>query len=243
MSDVIELDDGARVDVASQKILVRLNPKEWTYTGELQAAAELSQNGQVLYRLVEHLIPAGLVEEGKRRREQDTRRFRLTRDGSEWLETHQEEVAHPASRAETQEMAFEALDAAESAKESVQNYRRKVYRLKQRIEELEALEERVAENATKLESHSGSISGLRDTKADSASVTNFGGEFVKFRDEMEQKHAEAIDRLDDRLDAQDRAISELRAEIATVREENEQLRTDFEEWTEQGPVHRLLGDD
>jgi hypothetical protein len=55
--------------------------------------------------------------------------FRLMRDGQQWVREHAEELATPTTRTETQETAHEAKKAAESARNSVQNYRQKVNRM------------------------------------------------------------------------------------------------------------------
>lgn len=235
MTDVIKMGDSVRIDGASQKILVRLNSVDWTYTGSLQDAAELPQNSQVLYRLEEHLVPSGLVEEGKRRTDLDARRFRLTRDGEEWLDAHQEEVARPASRAETQEMAYRAVDEAESAKQSVQAYRKKVHRIDNRLDDLDAVEDQVDENESELGYQSGHIHGLRDRKADESDVERVDERL----DEAEQERAEDMDHVERRIDAQEDAIRDLREDVQTLQEENEQLRSELEVLREQVIVVRL----
>ncbi len=220
MADVIKMDDGTRIDRPSQKILTRLNQVDWMHTGTLQNAAELSQNGQVLYRLEEHLIPGGLVEEGKRRTDQDTRRFRLTRTGGEWLDAHQEEVARPASRVETQQMAHEALEEASSAKESVQNYRKKVSRIDGKVNDVEddvdELEEQTDSIDTSVEYHSGSLQGLRDRKADEADVEDLDDEMNSRIEELKEQQKESVNYLGGK-------IEELREEIAELQQENEEL--------------------
>lgn len=239
MGDVIKLDDGSRIDVASQKILVRLREGGWTYTGELREAAELAQNSQVLYRLEQHLMPAGFVGEAPREKENEYRKFELRAKGRMWMEDREEKLAYPASRKETQEMAYEAVEAAESARESVQNYRKKLHRMRKRVEELEELEEQVEENASDLGYHSGSLQGLRDRKADEKKVAGVRTDLVDFRDEMEEKHEAAVDHLGGRLDAQEMTVGELREEIEELREENEELHSELDELREQVIVYRL----
>lgn len=239
MGDVIELDEGGRVDVASQKILIRLRKGGWVYTGELREVTELEQNSQVLYRLEEHLIPAGFVHEASRDRENEFRKFQLTSQGQLWVDNHEEELSYPASRAETQEMAYQAVGAAESAKESVQKYRKKVYRLRKKVDGLEGLVERVEDNETSIERNRGSLNGLRERKADESTVANVTAEFVEFRDEISEKHEGAVDRLGGRLDGQEMVIDELHGEIEQLREENEELREEIEVLREMVIVYRL----
>lgn len=239
MDDVIELEDRRRVDVPSQKILLRLNTEEWAFTGDLQDAAELAQNTQVLYRMEEHLIPAGFVEEADRPREDHPRKFRLTTAGAEWLDQHKETVARPASRVETQQMAHRAVEEAASAKESVQRYRKKVLRLKNRLEELEELKEKVPEISTDVSYQGRSIKRLQERKADETTVKDLRKKFIEFREPMIDRHHDAVDRLEQRLDAQEAAIKDLR-------KENEQLRSELaelKEWREQNPVRRWFDDD
>lgn len=149
MGDVIKLDDSTRVDKPSQKVLTRLNTNDWVHTGDLQDAAELSQNTQVLYRMEKHLIPAGLVEEADRPNTDYPRQFRLTKAGERFIREHSKEIAQPTDLLETQKMASEALNEASSAKQSVQDYRKKLYRLKQRIEEVETWEERIESSSSR----------------------------------------------------------------------------------------------
>ena len=132
--------DGHRLDAASQKILWALrNPwhdRDWMRGSQLRNAAELSQNRQVYYRTEKYLEPAGLVEEKDRRRKDDPRAFRLTDEGEQWVDAHEEHLKAPVGRIETQQMAREAMDEAESAKESVRNYRKKLHRVKSDTDDL-----------------------------------------------------------------------------------------------------------
>lgn len=242
MSDVIKLDDGNRIGRPSQKILMCLKPTDWVQTGTLRKTAEVSQNSQVMYRVEEHLIPAGLVEEQKRRTEQDTRRFRLTRSGEAWVEAHRSEIGTPATREETQELAHHAAEEAQSAKSSVQRYRKKVHRLKQRLGELEDVEERIESIETSIEYHSGSLNGLRERKADEKDLEELQEQLTA----SEQQREDAFDHHRQRLDGLEMGIDEVREEIAQLRQENEQLRSELaemKEWRNQNPVRRLFDDD
>lgn len=230
MADVIKLDDGGRVDRGSQKILMALNPSDWTNTGALRKVGELSQNSQVLYRVEEHLIPAGLVEEQKRRTEQDTRQFRLTRSGELWLDEHHADLIVPATRAETQEMASQAAEEASSAKESVQSYRKKVHRLKNDVNDaLDEVEEDFQRHHSRLSNVEGrSHSNKRDVSDVSESVAGVSDRV----DALEQHHEESVNRLGSRL-------SEQSSEIEELRDANEELREEIEELREQVIVSRL----
>lgn len=240
MSDVIELGDGGRVDVASQKMLTHLRKGGWIYTGDLRKTAELSQNSQVLYRLEEHLMPADFVIEADREREEEPRKFQLSASGQIWVDNHEEELSFPASRVETQEMAYEAIEAAESAKNSVQNYRKKVYRLKKKVE---GLDEQVEENSSGLTSHGASIDVLNANMAQKTDLRAVRRELESFQEEMEEKHELEVDDLGGRLDAQEIVVGELREEVERLRDENAHLRSKVREIREEldrGVLERIL---
>jgi chromosome segregation ATPase len=191
MAETLE-KDGNRIDRASQKILRELKEGgEWIRGLTLRRAADLSQNTQVFYRVEEHLLPAGLVEEAARTGQDgyvEPRRFRLTSEGEEWVESHAAALAEPATREEAREMAGEAYEAAESARESVQNYRKKLYRVRSRVEELEELPGRVGETETKLEYHAGSLEGIRSRAIETEEAHE---EFAEeMREATERQHSE-----------------------------------------------------
>jgi uncharacterized protein YoxC len=144
-----------KIDEHSQRILLRLgdergefgiadpNPYDYLSTPVLVAATGFDGSGaaeKVKYRLEEHLIPAGLVEEKERKKEQDTRKFRLTMGGKDWLDNH-EELGYAATLGEAIETAEKAAEDAQSAKESVQNYRSTVSELSDDVSNLESVVE------------------------------------------------------------------------------------------------------
>lgn len=130
-----------KIDRPSQIILGALRDSDWSYAGPLRDAADLDQNAQVFYRMEQYLSPAGFVEEQDRADQppgyEEPRQFRLTAQGAEWVENHAAEIATPATRLETQQMARDAHDTAESAHSSVQSYRKKLYRLRQHVEDVD----------------------------------------------------------------------------------------------------------
>jgi hypothetical protein len=136
MSRVLWADEN-RVDRGSQLMLTRLRGEGWVYAGRLRERAEFSENSQVFYRMERYLMPAGLVEEAARA-DDEPRQFRLTDEGSLWLEQNTDAIATPATREEMRELAREGYEAGTSARESVQNYRKKVSRVKNRLEDVEA---------------------------------------------------------------------------------------------------------
>jgi hypothetical protein len=137
MSSVLWADE-KRVDRGSQLMLTRLRGEGWVYGGRLREVADFSENSQVYYRMERYLMPAGLVEEAARTDDDEYRRFRLTDEGSLWLEQNTDAIATPATREEMRELAREGYEAGTSARESVQNYRKKVSRIKNRLEDVEA---------------------------------------------------------------------------------------------------------
>lgn len=209
---------GFKVDRPSQKMLLALNEHDSLRGSSLRNTAELSQNAQVFYRMENHLIPAGLVDEHDRRHEQDQRRFSLTEQGTAWLEAHEGEVELPKSRLETQGMAHEALEQASSAKDSVQHYRGKVHRLKKKVEDqgdsLSSLEERMDSTESTAVRNNDWVISLRDRKADESDVE----QLEERVDAITKQQRESVNRFDGRL-------TEQGEEIAALREENQQLRS------------------
>jgi prefoldin subunit 5 len=137
MSRVLWADE-KRVDRGSQLMLTRLRGQGWVYAGRLRERADFSENSQVFYRMERYLMPAGLVEEAARTDDDEARQFRLTDEGSLWLEQNTDAIATPATREEMRELAREGYEAGTSARESVQNYRKKVSRIRNRLEDVEA---------------------------------------------------------------------------------------------------------
>lgn len=218
--------DGNRIDRESQKILIRLNESQWTYATSLRENAELSQNGQVFYRMEEHLIPAGLVEEAGREDDatayRGRRQFRLTAAGASWLSDHEETVAVPKSRAETQQMVYEANEAAESARDSVQSYRKDLHRLKKDVEETtdkvdewmdtknnhwQDLERRSSRTRTLAEDNAQSIESVEDRVSS-----------------IERNRSQSVQNTAARFTDNEDSIEELREENATLRKEVEELQ-------------------
>lgn len=230
--------DENRIDRASQKLLTRLASSDWLYGTNLRQAAELSQNAQVFYRMEEHLIPAGFVEEKEREHERgsgfhERRQFRLTAKGQQWLDEHEYEVAVPKSRPETQEMAYDAKEAAESAKDSVQSYRKKLHRLKEKVEEsFEKVGNHLQQHDSRLmevESRSA------NTKYRTQQLTEELEEVSDRVQDVERKREDLAELSSDRFDDQQTEIDELGTQIeelqAEVVEINEEMnRGHIERW-------------
>ena len=129
--------EDVRIDNQSQLILHRLRGGEWVRALKLRRAANLEENRQVFYRMEKHLIPGGLVEEQERENSDEMRLFRLTSRGAEWVEERARELEMPTTHEQIQNYALEGYEAGTSAKESVQDYRKKLHRLKRRVERAE----------------------------------------------------------------------------------------------------------
>lgn len=97
-----------------------------------------------------------------------------------------------------------------------------------------------------LEYHSGSISGLRERKADEEDLTSLHANVLTLDKEQDKKREETVEQFRQRLNRQEMTIEGLQEEITTLRKENEQLRselTKIKEWRAQGPVQRLFDND
>ena len=129
--------DGYKLDGPSQRMLRALRGGDWHYSAILRDAAELEDNRQVSYRVEQYLAPAGLVVEAVREEpEKEARRFKLTDEGEAWVEVHAEELLAPTNREEIADLARQGYTEGTEAKESVQNYRKKLSRYKNQVEEV-----------------------------------------------------------------------------------------------------------
>jgi len=226
--------DGYRVDSSSQKILWALrapwHDDGWVRGSSLRNAAELSQNRQVFYRVEEYLDPAGLVEEKERRRESDPRAFRLTDEGERWVDAHEETLAAPVNRRETQQLAREAMDEAEAAKESVQGYRKKLHRVKSDVDELK---ERSGEQADRIDDVKSTttmnairINQAEDEKADEeesrerlrAAKQDLKDENRQLRDRVRSLEA-ALEDEQERTDSLSEDVTALQERLEAIEEE------------------------
>jgi chromosome segregation ATPase len=220
MEETLE-KDGNRIDRASQVILRALNGgDEWVRGKTLREAADLSQNGQVFYRMEEHLIPSGLAQEAARTERNghvEPRQFRLTEEGGAWVDEHADTLAIPTTREEAAEKAGAAYEAAESARSSVQNYRKKLHRVKSRVEEIEEQQET---------HHTG--------------LSNMWQQSENTRERSEETAA-AVEELQEQVGGIEESVSELEEEVSSIErrmsEESERreesLREDLEEVREQ----------
>ena len=135
MSDELFVN-GYKVDAASQRMLRALRGGKWHRATTLRKAADLNDNRQVTYRVEEYLYPSGLVVEQGREKEKEGRRFKLTEGGATWVEEHAEELLMPSTHEEVVELAYQGYKEGTEAKDSVQSYRKKLSRTKNRLDEV-----------------------------------------------------------------------------------------------------------
>lgn len=154
MSEMLDIE-GVKIDNQSQLMLWELRNGEWERALTLRRTANLDENRQVFYRMENYLIPAGLVEEQPRDNSSDMRRFRLTDRGTQWVEDRGKKLKMPTTHEQIQKYALEGYEAGTDAKESVQNYRKKLHRLKRRVERsedsVEAIEEDEERNSKEIQ--------------------------------------------------------------------------------------------
>lgn len=154
MSEMLDIE-GVKIDNQSQLMLWELRNGEWERALTLRRTANLDENRQVFYRMENYLIPAGLVEEQPRDDSSDMRRFRLTDRGTQWVEDRGKKLKMPTTHEQIQKYALEGYEAGTDAKESVQNYRKKLHRLKRRVERsedsVEAIEEDEERNSKEIQ--------------------------------------------------------------------------------------------
>lgn len=227
---------GFKVDRPSQKMLLALNKRDGLRGSSLRKTAELSQNTQVFYRMEEHLIPAGLVEEQNRRHEQDQRRFSLTDGGASWLDAHEEVVAMPKSRVETQEMAHEALEEASSAKDSVQSYRQKVNRIKNDVEDVE--DEWVEWQKDKDDAFSKLFFRTSILREDSDDQSDSIEEIECRVSDIEAQREEYVRNMGNRVGKQEKRIEALQSSVSSLEKENAKLWAEIEKM-KRGPMDRF----
>lgn len=214
MSRVLWADEN-RVDRGSQLMLTRLRGQGWVYAGRLRERADFSENAQVFYRMERYLMPAGLVEEAARTDDEEPRQFRLTDEGSLWLEQNTDAIATPATREEMRELAREGYEAGTSARESVQNYRKKVSRVKNRLEDVEAevheISDQQESNNTSLSIQSERSKDNRDRSKETKSVV------TDLQDQMDTRAAaDDVEQLRDDVSALQEALSSTQHQLDGV---------------------------
>ncbi|MFC5972593.1 hypothetical protein ACFPYI_14740 [Halomarina salina] len=95
-------------------------------------------SGSVSHSMREHLLPRGLVEtvrtETNPGSARDTHHYQLTEQGQGWLDEHGDKVTID-SLDDLQDGVEQAVEVAESARESVQSYRQKLARANDRSKE------------------------------------------------------------------------------------------------------------
>ena len=224
MSEVLPEQD-ARIDRESKMMLQALRGGEWMRGLKLRRAADLGENRQVFYRMEKHLLPAGLVEEAARESNDEVRRFRLTRHGEKWVEDQGEELLKPETREEIREYAFEGYKAGTSAQDSVQNYRKKLHRVKQRVERAEETVEEIGDAQAGNDDEVGYLrertQAVRHRSIDNRNRLESGEESVE-----EQATIESVEVVRDGLsDAERRLTAVEDKQAGLTREQAEAART------------------
>ena len=214
MSRVLWADE-KRIDRGSQLMLTRLRGEGWVYAGRLRERADFSENAQVFYRMERYLMPAGLVEEAARTDDDEPRQFRLTDEGSLWLEQNTDAIATPATREEMRELAREGYEAGTSARESVQNYRKKVSRIKNRLEDVEAevheIDDKQESNVTTLTIQSERSKDNRERSKEAKDAV------ADLQDQMDTRAAsDDMERLSDDVRAIERTLSSVEGKLDGV---------------------------
>jgi flagellar biosynthesis chaperone FliJ len=232
-----------RVDTESQLMLRALieAEEEWVRGLALRRAADLSENRQVFYRMERYLIPAGLVEESARESSEELRLFRLTTRGEQWVEEHAEVVFTPATREEIRRYAREGYEAGTSAKESVQNYRKKLNRVKNRVD---AMRDEVASVSDQQEKDDLTLTLVsnrsNDTRERSKRNTDQIGalqdDVERLADAVEARAPiEQVDTVSEKLTSAEQRLQTLEAKqagVARQQGETERARVQLRQWVE-----------
>ncbi|MDS0474366.1 hypothetical protein [Natrinema sp. 1APR25-10V2] len=241
------------IDRIAQRVMLALddadNPK--TLAQIMRETGDKRQS--VWYRLVDRdpsLIDHGLVA----REDDDPPRYHLTVEGQFWVNSNHEELEIPASFDEVSEAVHEAKQEAESAKESVQSYRKKVSRTrntaKSAAERVEEIEEKAVTDDS-FDSHKGAMENqllqTLDSRLERLRVKHIGDtDNIEARNIVTeiQRLWDIIDWHDDYLaDTRDSAkthcsmnedrINNLENEIEELREENTRLYEEIKELREE----------
>jgi archaellum component FlaC len=237
-----------KIDEHSQRMLLELSRGEAT-TGELVAPGGFGEGEyqKVKYRMDEHLIPAGLVEEvpysGRYEHNSTPRQFALTRAGREWLR-EQDELGFPATVEAAVEDAGEALEAAESAKSSVQNYRKKLNRinkrtkaLKKRVDEIETVHKGLFGEDWVVDQHSEAIQDIEGeldelSREDDDKIESIEGDLNALKGDIEDRVNPALSELEalsEHWNDAHRDMESAKERVEALEAENEQLRARVEE--------------
>lgn len=232
-----------RVDTESQLMLRALieAEEEWVRGLALRRAADLSENRQVFYRMERYLIPAGLVEESARESSEELRLFRLTTRGEQWVEEHAEVVFTPATREEIRRYAREGYEAGTSAKESVQNYRKKLNRIKNRVdamrEEVTAIGDQQEKDDLTLTLVSNRSNDTRErSKRNTDQIEALQDDVERLADAIEARAPVGhVDTVSEDLTSVERRLATVEAKqagVARQQGETERARVQLRQWVE-----------
>lgn len=224
MSEMLQHEE-INIDNQSQLILWRLRDGEWERALTLRRAANLKENRQVFYRMEKYLIPAGLVEEQPRENQDDLRRFRLTEKGKNWVEDRGNKLRMPTTHDQIQKYALEGYEAGTSAQESVQNYRKKLHRVKRRVERAEETVEEIEDDQ---EANDKDIEYLRERSqaVRKRSIRN-NNWLESLQDDVDERATiEAVNELRDGLNGTECRLTSVEdKQVGIVRQQAEAERT------------------
>jgi len=256
--------DGNPIDKTSQRILQHLNSLRGedvpsATSTELRDACGIDNSQTITYRVNTHLGPAGLVEWV----EEDTtgaagsrRHYHITNEGAEWASDHADDLARPSDLDDTADTAQDALSVAqdafaeaEKAKDSVQNYRQKVARLKtrvtgredpdydgywdeegheQRIEYLEESVGRLSEQVVSKAPGEQAASNEGRSKDNEKAIANLQDNLNAIRERIDgQPEQDDLDAIHDRLDDLDSHVDELASQVTNL----ESNQREFSDWS------------
>jgi len=263
MTDKLE-KDGNPIDKTSQRILQHLHSRRGedvpsATSTDLRDACGIENSQNITYRVNTHLAPANLVtwvEEDATGAAGSRRHYSITEEGAEWVENHADDIARPSDLDDTADTAQDALSVAqdafaeaEKAKDSVQNYRQKVARLKtrvtgredpdydgywdeegheQRIEYLEESVGRLSEQVVSKAPGEQAASNEGRSKDNEKAISNLRDDIDAIRDRLDgQPEQDDLDAIHDRLDALDTHVDEQESQITNL----ESNQREFSEWS------------
>ncbi|WP_312910159.1 hypothetical protein [Natronosalvus caseinilyticus] len=134
--------NGARIDELSQQILIALYDASSPQTVADLKSTLGEKRQRVWYRVHEHLSSAGLVsriDNPERTMIREGPFWKLSVSGQMFVKDNHDELARPKSLDMMSKDVYEACQTAKSAKDSVQGYRQKLYRLKKEQQETEVV--------------------------------------------------------------------------------------------------------
>jgi len=256
--------DGNPIDKTSQRILQYLDSgKEEdapaATSSDLRDAVGVESSQVITYRMNTHLGPAGVVdwvEEDATGAAGSRRHYTITEEGAEWVADHAEDLARPSDLDDAADTAQDALsvaqnafDEAESAKNSVQDYRYKVARLKTLVtgredpdyeghwdeegheQRIEYVEKKIGDLSEQVVSKAPGEQAAENegrSKDNKKAISDLRSDLDAIRDRLDgQPEQDDIDAIHDRLDKLDTHVDELESQITNL----ESNQREFSDWS------------